>query len=70
MESSLSLLTDLYQLTMAYGYWAHGTSETNAVFHLYYRTNPFQGGFAIAAGLGTAIEFVKNFRFTQMILNI
>ncbi len=65
MESSLSLLTDLYQLTMAYGYWAHGTSETNAVFHLYYRTNPFKGGFAIAAGLGTAIKFVKNFRFTQ-----
>ena len=48
---SLSLLTDLYQLTMAYGYWKNGMAEREAVFHLFFRKNPFKGGYALAAGL-------------------
>ncbi len=62
-DGSLSLLTDLYQLTMAYGYWRSGQADTEAVFHLYFRHNPFGGGYAIACGLGYAIEFLKNLRF-------
>ena len=61
--SSLALLTDLYQLTMAYGYWKLGRNEQNAVFHLFFRKSPFAGGYAIAAGLGPAVDFLKAFRF-------
>lgn len=60
---SLALLTDLYQLTMAYGYWKHGLTERESVFHLFFRNNPFQGGYSIACGLQTAIEYLENFRF-------
>jgi nicotinate phosphoribosyltransferase len=59
---SLSLLTDLYQLTMAYGYWKTGTHRRKAVFHLFFRTNPFQGGYAVAAGLETALDWMAGFR--------
>ncbi len=50
-NGSWSLLTDLYQLTMAYGYWKAGREQEQAVFHLFYRKNPFQGAYALAAGL-------------------
>lgn len=64
-RESLALLTDLYQLTMAYGYWKLGRSEQNAVFHLFFRKSPFSGSFAVAAGLGPALEFLESFRFDQ-----
>ena len=62
---SLALLTDLYELTMAYGYWKLGMAEREAVFTLTYRRPPFKGSFAVAAGLETAIQFVENFRFQE-----
>ena len=43
-RSSLALLTDLYELTMAYGYWKLGRADQEAVFHLFFRTAPFGGG--------------------------
>jgi len=61
---SLALLTDLYQLTMACGYWKAGVAEREAVFHLTFRRPPFGGGYAIAAGLEPALEFLERFRFT------
>ncbi len=64
-QPSLATLTDLYQLTMAYGYFASGTLNKEAVFHMSFRKNPFAGGFAIAGGLEALIDFVANFRFTQ-----
>src|SRR5437867_8708338 len=60
-----ALLTDLYQLTMAYGYWKSGRAEREAVFHLFFRESPFQCGFTLAAGLAPAIEFLRAFRFTK-----
>jgi nicotinate phosphoribosyltransferase len=60
---SLALLTDLYQVTMAYGYWKTGTAEREAVFHLTYRKNPFGNGYAIAAGLQYVIEYLRDLRF-------
>ncbi len=57
------LLTDLYQLTMAYGYWKLGLQDREAVFQLFFRKNPFQGNYAVACGLGSAIEFLNNYRF-------
>lgn len=62
-SGSLALLTDLYQITMAYGYWKTGTSTKEACFHLYFRENPFGGGYAIAAGLQPVLEYLENFRF-------
>lgn len=62
-RSSLALLTDLYQLTMAYGYWKLGRAEQEAVFHLFFRKPPFSGGYAIAAGLETAMAYLQAFRF-------
>lgn len=60
---SLALLTDLYQLTMAYAYWKSGVAEREAVFYLHFRENPFQGGFAVACGLGPAVDYVETLRF-------
>ncbi|HEX7153495.1 MAG TPA: nicotinate phosphoribosyltransferase [Thermoanaerobaculia bacterium] len=61
----MALLTDLYQLTMAYGYWRAEKAAEEAVFHLFFRENPFEGGYAIAAGLEHAIEYLEHFRFTD-----
>lgn len=60
---SMAMLTDLYQLTMAYGYWKSGKADQESVFHLFYRRNPFGGGYAVSAGLESAIEFFEDFRF-------
>lgn len=59
------LLTDLYQLTMAYGYWKHHREEEEAVFHLFFRKNPFGGGFAVAAGLPLVMEYLQDLRFEE-----
>ena len=61
---SLSLLTDLYQLTMAYGYWKNGLAETEAAFNLFFRRNPFKGGYAIAAGLDAALDLFEGYGFS------
>jgi len=64
-KHSLALLTDLYQLTMTQGYWKSGIAEHEAVFHLTFRKNPFKGGYAVACGLATVVELLKNFKFTN-----
>ena len=61
--ASLALLTDLYQLTMACGYWKLGRQDDEAVFHLTFRRAPFGGAFAIAAGLAPIVEFIQTMRF-------
>ena len=58
------LLTDLYQLTMAYGYWKLGIHDRDAVFHQIFRKNPFGGHYTIACGLATAIDFLERWHFT------
>ncbi|MDB5261500.1 MAG: nicotinate phosphoribosyltransferase [Adhaeribacter sp.] len=63
--TSLALLTDMYQLTMAQAYWAKGMAEQEAVFHLYFRKNPFNGGYTICAGLTDAIDYLKGFSFSS-----
>lgn len=62
---SRALMTDLYQLTMAAAYHSAGLADTQACFHLYFRTNPFDGGFSIACGLAQAVEFLEQFRYTE-----
>lgn len=58
------LLTDLYQFTMAYAYWHAGRHTQHAVFELFFRDNPFGGGFSLFAGLNDCLLFLRNFRFT------
>jgi nicotinate phosphoribosyltransferase len=69
MEGSVlfnrALLTDFYELTMAAGYFEHGKSSDTATFDLYFRQNPFRGGYAIAAGLEYAVRAVLDTRFTN-----
>ncbi len=60
---SLATLTDLYELTMGAGYVATGLAEREAVFALSFRSLPFGGGYAVAAGLADALEILENLRF-------
>lgn len=64
-SSSLALFTDLYQLTMAYGYWKSGIAEKEAVFNLFFRKNPFSGGFSINCGLDYVIDYINGFHFSS-----
>src|SRR6266498_1393051 len=60
-----ALTTDLYEVTMACGYWKTGVSDHEAAFHVTFRENPFGGGFTVACGLATAIDILRTFRFTE-----
>jgi nicotinate phosphoribosyltransferase len=60
-----ALLTDFYQLTMAYGYWKSSKADQEAVFELFFRKAPFQCGFTIAAGLAPAVDFLSAFHFPE-----
>jgi nicotinate phosphoribosyltransferase len=60
-----ALLTDLYQITMAYGYWKSGRADQEAVFHLFFRKQPFQGGFTISCGLADSIQYLRGFKFER-----
>ncbi|XP_061594823.1 nicotinate phosphoribosyltransferase [Cololabis saira] len=59
------LLTDLYQFTMAYAYWRAGRHRETAVFELFFRDNPFSGGFSLFAGLHDCLLFLRGFHFTD-----
>ncbi|XP_052868367.1 nicotinate phosphoribosyltransferase isoform X2 [Anopheles cruzii] len=59
------LLTDLYQITMAYAYWKSGKTDDHAVFDLFFRTNPFQGEFTIFAGLEECLKFLDGFHYSE-----
>jgi nicotinate phosphoribosyltransferase len=58
-----ALLTDLYQLTMAFGYWKAGRTSDEAVFNLFFRKAPFGSGYTVACGLAPVIDFIEGFRF-------
>ena len=64
-QHSLSLLTDLYQLTMAYGYWKAQKTHQHAVFTLFFRNPPFNSGYTIAAGLRSVVEYLEDLHFTE-----
>ena len=62
--NNLTLLTDLYELTMMQGYFKNSTDQT-VVFDMFYRDNPCGGGFAICAGLEQVIEYIENLHFSD-----
>jgi len=56
---------DLYELTMLAGYFEQGIHERRATFDLYFREMPFQGGYAVVAGLDPALDYLESFRFHE-----
>ncbi len=61
---NLTLLTDLYELTMMQGYFESGSNET-VIFDVFYRQNPCGNGYAIAAGLDQVIDYIRNLHFSD-----
>ena len=61
----LGLLTDLYQLTMAAAAWRVGRQGQEGVFSLFFRNKPFGGGYALACGVGDAVEWLARARFEK-----
>ncbi|KAJ1473744.1 hypothetical protein T484DRAFT_1835021 [Baffinella frigidus] len=59
------LLTDMYQITMCYGYWKAGRHEIPSTFDMFFRSCPFKGEFCIFAGLTEAIAFLNEYKFTE-----
>lgn len=62
-NQNLTLLTDLYELTMMQGYFKNKDKNETVIFDAFYRSNPCGGGYAISAGLEQVIDYVKNLRF-------
>lgn len=62
-QRNLTLLTDLYELTMMQGYYEKGQDET-VIFDMFYRNNPSNGGYAVCAGLEQVIDYIKGLHFT------
>jgi len=62
-NASNSLLTDFYQLTMAYGFWKSGMADKESVFHLFFRRAPFNGNHTISCGLENVIHHINGLRF-------
>ena len=64
-EKNNTLMTDLYELTMSDVYYNGGMKDWTGYFDLFHRKNVFNGGYQISAGLEEAIEYIKNFHFTE-----
>ena len=58
------LFTDFYELTMMQGFFL-SRHNPHAVFEMFYRKQPFNGGFSVFAGLGTLLEYLEGIRFTR-----
>ena len=58
-----ALFTDFYELTMAQGYWKNDMNQ-DVVFDMFFRRQPFNGGFSIFAGLDTLLDAITDFTFS------
>ena len=63
--TDVCLNTDLYELTMAQGFWESGLVDSQACFNAFFRESPFDGGYAVACGMGQIADLVENFVFTD-----
>lgn len=64
-NSGSSLITDLYQITMAQSYWKAGRANMECVFHMFFRKHPFKGGYTVASGLGPFVDWLKHFHTSE-----
>ena len=60
-----TLMTDFYELTMAQTYFNSGYSNTVTYFDLFFRKNPFEGGYTMSGGLQETIDYIKNFKYGE-----
>ena len=60
---NISMLMDLYEMTMAHGYFTKQDNTDRVAFDVFYRRNPDQGGFAIFGGLEQVVEYILNLHF-------
>eukprot|EP01104_Vermistella_antarctica_P017932 TRINITY_DN6490_c0_g1_i1.p1 TRINITY_DN6490_c0_g1~~TRINITY_DN6490_c0_g1_i1.p1 ORF type:complete len:645 (+),score=157.01 TRINITY_DN6490_c0_g1_i1:113-1936(+) len=63
---STPLLTDMYQISMAYAYWRNDRHEEEAVFDLFFRKSPFKGEYTVFAGLEECVRFISDYKFTRV----
>ena len=63
--TDVALNTDLYELTMAQGFWESGMTDGEGCFTVFFRSNPFEGGYAVACGTNQIPALVENFRFDE-----
>ena len=62
---NLTMMMDLYEMTMANGYFNDQDKDTRVAFDVFYRSNPDGGGFAIFAGLEQILEYIENLHFDE-----
>lgn len=60
-----TLMTDFYELTMAQTYFDQGKKDEMAYFNLFFRSNPFKGGYTMTGGLDETIKYIQNFKFEE-----
>ena len=65
VKKNLTMLCDYYELTMGNGYFKSGIGDRIVYFDVFYRKNPDDGGYAIAAGLEQIVEYIENLNFTS-----
>ncbi len=64
-ERNISMVMDMYELTMSNGYFDRGYGDTLAAFDVFYRNNPDHAGYAIFAGLEQIVEYIQNLHFGE-----
>lgn len=64
-----TMMTDFYELTMAQSYFDQGKKDEKAYFDIFFRSNPFKGGYAMTGGLEETIKYLQNFKFTEEDIN-
>ena len=62
---NITMMMDLYEMTMAYGYFKEHDTEKKVAFDVFYRRNPDGGGFSIFAGLEQVVEYIENMHFEK-----
>ena len=64
-RQNLTLLTDLYELTMMQGYFKHKDRNETVIFDAFFRNNPMDSGYSIMAGLEQVIQYIRELKFEQ-----
>ena len=62
---NLTMMTDLYELTMSQVYYSKGKDKEEAVFDAFFRKNPFDKGYGVMGGVKEIIDYIKNFHFND-----
>ena len=60
-----TLMTDFYELTMAQTYFNEGKKDEQVYFDLFFRKNPFEGGYTVSGGLDETIKYIQNFKYGE-----